>query len=203
MPLFRWLFHSEVFKNISNVSLKKELGCQPMHRSTSAFFSHPNKGVLPFARGVPWIFFYLFKAGRPPGNLYHTFLNIHELHTFRPGENGILRSLVTVWNGCQVLILPRRRFNICHCVLQILTAIVKIMKECWYQSPQARLTALRVRKTLSKFDHDSDFSIEKLKQDIQTRETSGQNRDRGLEKSQRGGFRTTLQQHEVHIISIC
>ncbi|XP_063740312.1 serine/threonine-protein kinase receptor R3 isoform X2 [Eleginops maclovinus] len=48
----------------------------------------------------------------------------------------------------------------------ILTAIVKIMKECWYQSPSARLTALRVRKTLSKLDHDSDFSIEKLKQDI-------------------------------------
>ncbi|XP_034732911.1 serine/threonine-protein kinase receptor R3 isoform X2 [Etheostoma cragini] len=48
----------------------------------------------------------------------------------------------------------------------ILSAIAKIMKECWYQSPPARLTALRVRKTLSKLDHDSDFSIEKLKQDI-------------------------------------
>lgn len=57
-------------------------------------------------------------------------------------------------------------FYICHCVFQILSAIVKIMKECWYQSPQARLTALRVRKTLSKLDHDSDFSIKKLKQDI-------------------------------------
>lgn len=48
----------------------------------------------------------------------------------------------------------------------ILTAIVKIMKECWFQSPSARLTALRIRKTLSKLDHDSDFSIEKLKQDV-------------------------------------
>ncbi|XP_029993591.1 serine/threonine-protein kinase receptor R3 isoform X2 [Sphaeramia orbicularis] len=48
----------------------------------------------------------------------------------------------------------------------ILTAIVKIMKECWFQSPSARLTALRVRKTLSKLDHDSDFSIEKLKRDV-------------------------------------
>ncbi|XP_068453567.1 serine/threonine-protein kinase receptor R3 [Clinocottus analis] len=48
----------------------------------------------------------------------------------------------------------------------ILSAIVKIMKECLYQSPPARLTALRVRKTLSKLDHDSDFNIEKLKQDI-------------------------------------
>lgn len=57
-------------------------------------------------------------------------------------------------------------FPTCRCLLQILTAIVKIMKECWYQSPQARLTALRVKKTLSKFDQDSNFSVEKLKQDI-------------------------------------
>lgn len=48
----------------------------------------------------------------------------------------------------------------------ILTATVKIMKECWFQSPVARLTALRIKKTLSKLDHDSDFSIEKLKQDV-------------------------------------
>lgn len=48
----------------------------------------------------------------------------------------------------------------------ILTAIVKIMKECWFHSPSARLTALRIRKTLSKLDHDSDFSVEKLKQDV-------------------------------------
>ncbi|XP_076027344.1 serine/threonine-protein kinase receptor R3 [Genypterus blacodes] len=46
------------------------------------------------------------------------------------------------------------------------SAIVKIMKECWFQNPSARLTALRVRKTLSKLDHDSDFSIAKLKSDV-------------------------------------
>ncbi|KAK7884313.1 hypothetical protein WMY93_027436 [Mugilogobius chulae] len=48
----------------------------------------------------------------------------------------------------------------------ILVAIVKIMKECWFQSPSARLTALRIRKTLSKLDHDADYSIEKLKQEV-------------------------------------
>lgn len=48
----------------------------------------------------------------------------------------------------------------------ILTAIVKIMKECWFHSPVARLTALRIKKTLSKLDHNSDFSIKKLKQDV-------------------------------------
>lgn len=56
-------------------------------------------------------------------------------------------------------------FYIFSAFFKILSAIVKVMKECWYQNPTARLTALRIRKTLSKLDHD-DFSIEKLKQDF-------------------------------------
>ncbi|KAM7404716.1 hypothetical protein PAMP_012038 [Pampus punctatissimus] len=48
----------------------------------------------------------------------------------------------------------------------ILSTIVKIMKECWFLNPPARLTALRVKKTLSKLNQDSDFSTEKLKRDI-------------------------------------
>lgn len=48
----------------------------------------------------------------------------------------------------------------------ILSAIAKIMKECWFQSPSARLTALRVRKTISKFDQDHDYDIDKLKLDL-------------------------------------
>lgn len=67
---------------------------------------------------------------------------------------------------CQTLLWwPGLILHLSLCV-QILSAIVKIMKECWYQSPAARLTALRVRKTLSRLDQDSDFSIEKLKQDV-------------------------------------
>ncbi|XP_070297619.1 LOW QUALITY PROTEIN: activin receptor type-1-like [Salvelinus sp. IW2-2015] len=31
-----------------------------------------------------------------------------------------------------------------------LCALVKLMKECWYQNPSARLTALRIKKTLNK-----------------------------------------------------
>lgn len=53
----------------------------------------------------------------------------------------------------------------CFCV-QILSAIAKIMKECWFQSPSARLTALRVRKTLAKLDQDQDYSTDKLKLDV-------------------------------------
>ncbi|XP_021325399.1 serine/threonine-protein kinase receptor R3 isoform X3 [Danio rerio] len=48
----------------------------------------------------------------------------------------------------------------------ILSAIAKIMKECWFQSPSARLTALRVRKSLSKLDQDHDYDIDKLKLDL-------------------------------------
>ncbi|XP_077394165.1 activin receptor type-1 [Festucalex cinctus] len=37
-----------------------------------------------------------------------------------------------------------------------LSALVKLMKECWYQNPSARLTALRVKKTLDKIHSGLD-----------------------------------------------
>ncbi|XP_051518693.1 serine/threonine-protein kinase receptor R3-like [Myxocyprinus asiaticus] len=45
----------------------------------------------------------------------------------------------------------------------ILSAVAKIMKECWFQSLSARFTALRVCKTLSKLDQDHDYDIDKIK----------------------------------------
>ncbi|KAJ8257474.1 hypothetical protein GJAV_G00185990 [Gymnothorax javanicus] len=48
----------------------------------------------------------------------------------------------------------------------ILCTISKIMRECWFQNPPARLTALRVSKTLSKLDQDHDYSLNKLKLDL-------------------------------------
>ncbi|XP_044273757.1 activin receptor type-1 isoform X2 [Varanus komodoensis] len=42
-----------------------------------------------------------------------------------------------------------------------LTSLAKLMKECWYHNPSARLTALRIKKTLTKIDN----SLEKLKAD--------------------------------------
>lgn len=51
---------------------------------------------------------------------------------------------------------------LCVCVLsQTLTSLAKLMKECWYQNPSARLTALRIKKTLTKIDN----SLDKLKAD--------------------------------------
>ncbi|KAK6478445.1 activin receptor type-1-like isoform X1, partial [Huso huso] len=37
-----------------------------------------------------------------------------------------------------------------------LSALAKLMKECWYQNPSARLTALRIRKTLTKIQSSLD-----------------------------------------------
>lgn len=34
-------------------------------------------------------------------------------------------------------------------VSDVLHGMSKIMKDCWYQNPAARLTALRIKKTLS------------------------------------------------------
>ncbi|XP_026535782.1 serine/threonine-protein kinase receptor R3 [Notechis scutatus] len=34
-----------------------------------------------------------------------------------------------------------------------LSSLAKIMKECWFQSPPARLTALRIKKTLKKLSN--------------------------------------------------
>ncbi|XP_044129344.1 activin receptor type-1-like [Bufo gargarizans] len=42
-----------------------------------------------------------------------------------------------------------------------LTSLVKLMKECWYHNPSARLPALRIKKTLTKIDN----SLDKLKSD--------------------------------------
>lgn len=40
--------------------------------------------------------------------------------------------------------------SVCPSFSQTLSALVKLMKECWYQNPSARLTALRIKKTLDK-----------------------------------------------------
>lgn len=42
---------------------------------------------------------------------------------------------------------------------EVLAALSKIMQECWHQNCAVRLTALRVKKTLSKLDTDSTIKI--------------------------------------------
>ncbi|XP_068123826.1 serine/threonine-protein kinase receptor R3 [Hyperolius riggenbachi] len=51
----------------------------------------------------------------------------------------------------KVVCIDQQRPNIPNtwCVDNVLSALRKIMRECWYQSPSARLTALRIKKTLN------------------------------------------------------
>jgi len=44
-------------------------------------------------------------------------------------------------------------------LLQVLRVMSQLMKECWYQAPAARLSALRIRKTLQKFALLDDCKI--------------------------------------------
>lgn len=56
---------------------------------------------------------------------------------------------------------PLIHCGVCSFSPQTLTSLAKLMKECWYQNPSARLTALRIKKTLTKIDN----SLDKLKTD--------------------------------------
>jgi len=44
-------------------------------------------------------------------------------------------------------------------VLQALRVMAKMMKECWYSNAAARLTALRIKKTLSSLAGQEDLKI--------------------------------------------
>lgn len=41
----------------------------------------------------------------------------------------------------------------------VLHSMTKIMKDCWYQNPAARLTALRVKKTLASLSFNEKLEI--------------------------------------------
>jgi hypothetical protein len=42
-------------------------------------------------------------------------------------------------------------------LFQILRCFSKVMQECWHHNPHVRLTALRVRKTLSKLEPEYSY----------------------------------------------
>uniref|UniRef100_A0A8C6ZSB7 receptor protein serine/threonine kinase n=1 Tax=Nothoprocta perdicaria TaxID=30464 RepID=A0A8C6ZSB7_NOTPE len=56
----------------------------------------------------------------------------------------------------QTPVVPNRLYS-----NAVLAVLARVMKECWYQSPSARLTALRIKKTLKKLGQ----ALEKPKQD--------------------------------------
>ena len=45
------------------------------------------------------------------------------------------------------------------CLLQALRVMAKLMKECWYHNGTARLTALRIKKTLTNLSQSEDIKM--------------------------------------------
>jgi hypothetical protein len=43
------------------------------------------------------------------------------------------------------------------CALKPLKTLAQVMQECWHQNPAARLTALRVKKSLTRINDESDM----------------------------------------------
>ena len=41
--------------------------------------------------------------------------------------------------------------------MQPLKTLAQVMQECWHPNPAARLTALRVKKSLSRINEEADF----------------------------------------------
>ncbi|KAM5180944.1 activin receptor type-1-like [Mantella aurantiaca] len=63
----------------------------------------------------------------------------------------------------KVVCIDQQRPNIPNtwCLDKVLSGLTKIMRECWYPSPSARLTALRIKKTLNNLKN----SLEQRKQE--------------------------------------
>ena len=49
--------------------------------------------------------------------------------------------------------------RVCVSISQALHVMSKLMKECWYQNEAARLTALRIKKTLANLGASEDVKI--------------------------------------------
>lgn len=49
--------------------------------------------------------------------------------------------------------------TICLSSSQALRVMSKIMKECWYHNAAARLTALRVKKTIANLEAQEDLKM--------------------------------------------
>uniref|UniRef100_A0A8C1MSN1 Activin receptor type-1 n=1 Tax=Cyprinus carpio TaxID=7962 RepID=A0A8C1MSN1_CYPCA len=83
---------------------------------------------------------------------------------YKPPFHDVVSSDPSFEDMKKVICIDQQRPNILNRWFSdpTLTLIVKLMKECWYQNPSARLTALRIKKTLTKMDH----SLDKIKEDI-------------------------------------
>lgn len=56
---------------------------------------------------------------------------------------------------CLLSIFPTP-LPVSHPPPQVLSGLAQMMRECWYPNPSARLTALRIKKTLQKLSHNPE-----------------------------------------------
>lgn len=64
-----------------------------------------------------------------------------------------MNSILNVVNGCFVTLTG------VSSAVQSLRVMGKIMRECWYANGAARLTALRIKKTLSQLSVEEDVKM--------------------------------------------
>ena len=62
------------------------------------------------------------------------------------------------WVGCIICLITDNRF-LFICCFQCMLAVSRLMQECWTANPAARLTALRVKKTLAKLLFGSEYDM--------------------------------------------
>lgn len=62
-------------------------------------------------------------------------------------------KIISDWYTCSLHAL---QLTLCCGALQVLHQVSRVMKECWYQNPSARVTMLRVKKTLAKIMASQD-----------------------------------------------
>ncbi len=69
------------------------------------------------------------------------------------------------WQSCEVGLhtdfeyLPKLITGSSSFALQALRVMSKIMKECWYHNAAARLTALRIKKTIANLEAQEDLKM--------------------------------------------
>lgn len=66
---------------------------------------------------------------------------------------------ITIDNICNIRMMWVNSLSYAFPSLQALRVMGKIMRECWYANGAARLTALRIKKTLSQLSVDEDMKI--------------------------------------------
>ena len=89
-------------------------------------------------------------------SLHTSVIISHIQHIFEIHHQESRLSIVCFSTVCS---FSTRRLTTVTLVLQALQSVSKVMKECWYGNSAARLTALRIKKTLTALCQAYDVDI--------------------------------------------